>query len=256
MDAARNAASGHSSIVALLLNHGSDGQRQAGIRRALTLSTSQTSENHRACADLLRRAIGFQKKASAKISAAEAPARADAARDSFCAAEEKARRAAKKERLRAKRHGKQSPKRASALGPNAAPADALLGTRRTRHRRTRHRRTRHRRTRAPPDAPPSIDPVGKEANGEAFGETSRRGVPPPPVVVDAFLCPITFQYMRDPVITADGMTYERAAIEEWFGRRRSLQQPITSPLTGHELANDVLIENVALRGMIRDHQCF
>jgi hypothetical protein len=43
-------------------------------------------------------------------------------------------------------------------------------------------------------------------------------------------CPLTMEVMRDPVITADGQTYERAEIESWFalGKR-------TSPLTGAEL---------------------
>lgn len=33
--------------------------------------------------------------------------------------------------------------------------------------------------------------------------------------VASFVCPITRQVMKDPVLTPDGHTYERTAIEEW-----------------------------------------
>ncbi|XP_052123852.1 uncharacterized WD repeat-containing protein alr3466-like [Frankliniella occidentalis] len=45
-----------------------------------------------------------------------------------------------------------------------------------------------------------------------------------------FLCPITREVMRDPVVCADGFTYERAAIEEWF-----LSGKLTSPMTNSTL---------------------
>lgn len=47
-----------------------------------------------------------------------------------------------------------------------------------------------------------------------------------------FLCPITREVMRDPVVCADGFTYERAAIEEWF-----LSGKLTSPMTNSTLAS-------------------
>lgn len=61
---------------------------------------------------------------------------------------------------------------------------------------------------------------------------------------DAFLCPITFEMMNDPVICADGHSYEREAITEW------LQQSRSSPKTNLELPNRRLIPNVALRAAI------
>ena len=45
-------------------------------------------------------------------------------------------------------------------------------------------------------------------------------------VPDALCCPISMEIMRDPVIAADGHTYERAEIEAWFANNR------TSPKTG------------------------
>ena len=35
-------------------------------------------------------------------------------------------------------------------------------------------------------------------------------------VVSSFLCPITQEVMTDPVLTSDGYTYERDAIEHWY----------------------------------------
>ncbi len=64
---------------------------------------------------------------------------------------------------------------------------------------------------------------------------------------DSFQCPLTMEVMRDPVITADGHTYERKEIEKWFalGNR-------TSPLTGAELPSANLTSNIALRKVIQE----
>ena len=61
-----------------------------------------------------------------------------------------------------------------------------------------------------------------------------------------FYCPITFGLMQDPVIAADGHTYEREAIEQW------LVNNITSPKTNLPLPSTNLIPNIALRNTIRD----
>jgi hypothetical protein len=61
---------------------------------------------------------------------------------------------------------------------------------------------------------------------------------------EQFLCPITLQVMSDPVITADGHTYERVAIEAW------LQKCNTSPQTGAPLLHRVLTPSIALRQLI------
>ena len=54
--------------------------------------------------------------------------------------------------------------------------------------------------------------------------------------------------MRDPVIAADGHTYERAAMQSWL----ELHQ--TSPVTGATLAHRKLIPNVIIRGVILQHK--
>ena len=90
------------------------------------------------------------------------------------------------------------------------------------------------------------------------------------------LCPITHCLMADPVVsnsraarrpvhsprahpprhagqvTADGHSYERAAIERWLREHEGAKR--TSPLTGAHLETDVLIPNIPLRKMIEDHK--
>ena len=52
----------------------------------------------------------------------------------------------------------------------------------------------------------------------------------------------------DPVIAADGHTYERAAMQQW------LQQHKTSPVTGASLAHFRLISNVIIKTAISSQQ--
>ena len=53
--------------------------------------------------------------------------------------------------------------------------------------------------------------------------------------------------MTDPVICADGQTYERHAIEAWFARGK-----MTSPSTGAALAHTTLTQNIVLRNAIEE----
>lgn len=50
--------------------------------------------------------------------------------------------------------------------------------------------------------------------------------------------------MVEPVIAADGHTYERAAIETW------LLENTTSPVTRKDLAHMRLVPNILIRGLI------
>ena len=72
--------------------------------------------------------------------------------------------------------------------------------------------------------------------------------PPPPQKpesvkeeLEELCCPITFVLMLDPVIAADGQTYERAAIEHW------LRSHGTSPLSGQRLEHMRLTANHLVR---------
>ena len=62
---------------------------------------------------------------------------------------------------------------------------------------------------------------------------------------ESFCCSLTLELMRDPVSTADGHTYERAAIAQWFADGNT-----TSPKTGAALEHTSLIPNIALRQTI------
>ena len=57
-------------------------------------------------------------------------------------------------------------------------------------------------------------------------------------------CPISLTRMVDPVVAADGHTYDRVSIEEWF------QRSDTSPMTNVRLVNKNLVPNLLVRGMI------
>ena len=63
---------------------------------------------------------------------------------------------------------------------------------------------------------------------------------------DPFICPITQagQPMQDPVIAADGHTYERSGIERW------LTNHTTSPVTRAVLRNQELLPNHQLKSQI------
>eukprot|EP01051_Picozoa_sp_SAG22_P011009 SAG22_NODE_1026_length_5964_cov_7.098039_3_plen_291_part_00 len=60
------------------------------------------------------------------------------------------------------------------------------------------------------------------------------------------LCPITAEVFVEPVVTADGHSYERAAIEQWLGSAGAARHT-TSPLTNAELPSRALLPNHALR---------
>lgn len=61
-----------------------------------------------------------------------------------------------------------------------------------------------------------------------------------------FLCPITTELMEDPVICADGRSYERSAITRW------LETSQRSPMTGAALESTVMLPNVNLKALIED----
>jgi len=75
-----------------------------------------------------------------------------------------------------------------------------------------------------------------------------KGIPEVPVDVDIpheFLCPITHEIMHDPVLSSDGFTYERAAINEWF-----LSGKFSSPMTNAQLTDTQLTSNTNLKTRI------
>ena len=63
---------------------------------------------------------------------------------------------------------------------------------------------------------------------------------------DEYLCPITHELMRDPVIASDGYSYERSAIAAWLGSGGDL----VSPMTNDPLLSPTLTTNRSLKLLI------
>ncbi|XP_049335023.1 WD repeat, SAM and U-box domain-containing protein 1 isoform X1 [Astyanax mexicanus] len=61
-------------------------------------------------------------------------------------------------------------------------------------------------------------------------------------IPDEFLCPITHEIMKDPVIAADGYSYEREAIESWINTKTR-----SSPMTNLPLQTTLLTPNRTLK---------
>ena len=61
---------------------------------------------------------------------------------------------------------------------------------------------------------------------------------------DKLSCPITHALMQNPVVAADGMTYEKVAIERW------LESHDSSPTTGETLDHKFVVPNHLVRGQI------
>ncbi|KAF8378649.1 hypothetical protein HHK36_029998 [Tetracentron sinense] len=65
------------------------------------------------------------------------------------------------------------------------------------------------------------------------------------VILDDFLCPISHELLRDPVIVATGQTYERSYIQRWIDCGKK-----TCPKTQQKLQNLTLTPNYVLRSLI------
>ena len=63
-----------------------------------------------------------------------------------------------------------------------------------------------------------------------------------------YFCPITYELMTDPVVCADGHTYERAAIDRWLTKKSR------SPMENSELKDTNLVANHNLRILINNYR--
>ncbi|PON98188.1 Beta-catenin [Trema orientale] len=89
------------------------------------------------------------------------------------------------------------------------------------------------------------DGEGQESpdnKGAGAGEIKKREVI---VIPDDYLCPISLELMRDPVIVATGQTYERSYIQRWIDCGNK-----TCPKTQQKLENLTLTPNYVLRSLI------
>ena len=69
---------------------------------------------------------------------------------------------------------------------------------------------------------------------------------------EELVCPISLVLMtNDPVVAADGVTYERSSIEDWFKKSKAKGGGICSPVHGTELKSLILTPNISVRNMAR-----
>jgi serine/threonine protein kinase len=71
------------------------------------------------------------------------------------------------------------------------------------------------------------------------------------LIPDGFICPITQDVMRDPVMLMDGHSYERKAIIDWL--KRSIRSPLTNeelPRAGRHGDAPLMLDNYALKAVI------
>lgn len=67
-------------------------------------------------------------------------------------------------------------------------------------------------------------------------------------IPEEFLCPISREIMTDPVVAADGHSYQKDSIKEWFSRGK-----LKSPLDGLNLSTTLLYDNKNLKKLIREY---
>lgn len=63
-----------------------------------------------------------------------------------------------------------------------------------------------------------------------------------------FICPITHEIMRNPVVAEDGFSYENSALLEWFETGKK-----TSPMTNGVLSSTEVMENTLLKDKIEEY---
>lgn len=86
-------------------------------------------------------------------------------------------------------------------------------------------------------------------DGDTINDTAR--VPHVPTVGEALLpympvCCITHEHIQQPVVAADGHTYERDAILQWIKKSSSFFSPRRSPMTNLQLSNLDVVPNYAV----------
>lgn len=90
---------------------------------------------------------------------------------------------------------------------------------------------------------PSLGPTSEAPQGARLPQRARsQGDGDPPAML---VCPITQELFEDPAFTADGQTYERAAVAQW------LEGNDTSPLTNAKLPHKNLVTNFVMQRAVQ-----
>ncbi|WOL12820.1 U-box domain-containing protein 9-like [Canna indica] len=83
------------------------------------------------------------------------------------------------------------------------------------------------------------------SNGALAGQRKAENKIESAVIPAHFLCPISAELMRDPVVLASGQTYDRPFIQEWLSSGNR-----TCPQTQQVLSNTIVTPNHLVRSMI------
>lgn len=87
-------------------------------------------------------------------------------------------------------------------------------------------------------------PTRQFSNGETISELLSS------VNSDDFRCPISLEFMVDPVTLSTGHTYDRASIMKWF---KAGKKSKTCPKTGQKLVDSELVPNLVLKRLIQQY---
>ena len=71
---------------------------------------------------------------------------------------------------------------------------------------------------------------------------------PDPALLAALHCPLTGSLLQDPVLAADGYTYERSAVQAWLVAAGGAAA--VSPMTGQPLTSHAIRTNHAVRQLL------
>ncbi|PKA51893.1 U-box domain-containing protein 44 [Apostasia shenzhenica] len=93
----------------------------------------------------------------------------------------------------------------------------------------------------------STEPIVATASPDADFEENAQISP-----FKSFICPLTKEVMKDPVVLESLQTYDRSAIEKWFERCRDDGRVPTCPMTGQEQLTLDLKRNIGLAGAIEE----
>ena len=96
------------------------------------------------------------------------------------------------------------------------------------------------------------DRMTDEATAQTTNDKTVLIIPANSKLRDEFTCPITREIISEPVIAADGHTYDKSAIEQWIHFMQNKRMKPTSPKTGEELEHLHLIPNHNLKRLLRD----
>ncbi|KAF3646343.1 U-box domain-containing protein 33 [Capsicum annuum] len=98
-----------------------------------------------------------------------------------------------------------------------------------------------------PDLPSEVWKVLEPMRASCGASSLKMGSDEPCDIPSYFICPIFQEVMQDPVVAADGFTYEAEALRGWLDSGHE-----TSPMTNLTLSHKNLVPNHALRSAIQE----